>query len=447
MQPTNSLAETLAAIATAGTVTATAQHSLAAIVARCQPVAAAVLVWDHDLGRYIVGDTWLEDSAAPNTPAPGEARRRFLAWANAAQAQDCQTARQLEVGVFYQPLNITQAHVGALVCQASHYQPDAQQQDWSLLLQVVAHALHTATRLAQANQVQVQLQEDRTRLEHLLEAVDQQQRTIDRLLAAEREFSARLEAKVKERTAELEAAQRRLIQSEKLAVIGKLASSLAHEINNPLQAIQSGLGLVIDELNVPPHSDAGRDLATIQAELERIQSIFRQLLDLNRPMTPQQRDLPLDANTLCQDVYLLMRKRLEQINVRLTLDLANDLPLTCGDANQMKQVVLNLTLNAAEAMPDDTGGHITLRTYAEDGQVCISVIDDGRGIGQTHLKQLFDPLFTTKTRGLGLGLSISQEIVQQHRGEIVVNSVPQQGTTFTVRLPKRRPCDGEDTDR
>jgi signal transduction histidine kinase len=139
---------------------------------------------------------------------------------------------------------------------------------------------------------------------------------------------------------------------------------------------------------------------------------------------------------------VLMRKRLEDARVALRLDLSSPLPLTCGDSNQIKQVVLNLLLNAMEAMPPH-GGHITLSTSRHHSGVSIRVIDDGIGVAEQHRARLFEPLFTTKARGLGLGLAISQEIIQRHGGEITVESQLGGGTVFTVGLPMREECHDE----
>ncbi len=392
-----------------------------------------LLLWDAELERYIVGDTWL-DTAQSEWRAP-DLRRWVLRLANEAWRADSTSARAIEPGFYFEPLNVSEQRVAAL-CIGLDEISDPIRERFDLFRKSVTRALYTTSRLQQADQERLLLESERLRLEQLLQAVEEQQRTIDQLLAAERQLSASLEAKVEERTAALRAAQTRLIQSEKLAVIGQLASSLAHELNNPLQAIQSGLGLVMNELQNPDH--AREDLAIIQQELERIQSIFRQMLDFYRPATYD--FVPLDLNAICEGVRVLMRKRLQEANVSLRLELANHLPLTCGDSNQIKQALLNLILNAAEAM-ESAGGHITLRTAHNGQQVCLTVIDDGRGIAPEHRAQLFEPLFTTKTRGMGLGLAITQEIVQRHGGEIVVHSTPGVGTTFTLFLPVRERCD------
>jgi signal transduction histidine kinase len=432
MSTVNGFTHTLVNILSAQEIEQVVDRTLSALVDLVQPHWAGLLLWDRELARYVLGGIWIGSSAAVQAPA---LRREMLRQGEAARQADGQQARFFSSGWFYQPLNTdTLQHIGAF-CIGIEQMPPAGEYD--LLVQSSTDALDKALRLQRAEAEHAELQAERARLEQLLRAVEQQQQVIDRLLAAEREFSAALEVKVAERTAALQAAQARLIQSEKLAVIGQLASSLAHELNNPLQAIQSGLGLLIGEVQQGHTSQALNDLGVIQAELDRIQALFRQMLDFYRPVSCE--CLPLDLNAICESVAVLMRKRLQEARVTLRLDLARSLSLTCGDSNQIKQVLLNLLLNAAEAMPVQ-GGHIMLSTACQQGHIAVRVVDDGIGIPEAQRARLFEPLFTTKTRGLGLGLAISQEIIQRHGGEIRVESALEIGTVFTVTLPVRDKC-------
>lgn len=429
------LACTLVNIICAASVEQTLSLALASLITLTNPQWVCFLIWDADLKRYIVGETWLPDADARN---PAALRRLVLGQANAAYLNDAQTARALETSGWYHPLNAKEAHVGALCLGVDHIPAEAQP-SYDLLVKGLSQALHTNARLEQAERERAELESERQRLEQLLRAVEDQQRTIDQLLAAERQLSASLEAKVEERTAALRAAQNRLIQSEKLAVIGQLASSLAHELNNPLQAIESGLGLIMTQLNGAA-PEVRTDLTIIRQELDRIQTIFRQMLDFYRPVSHEH--LPLDVNAICDGVRILMRKRLHDAGITLRLQLADHLPTPCGDSNQIKQVLLNLMLNAAEAARREAA-HIQLTTAAQDQTVIITLADNGAGIPPEHLPRLFEPLFTTKLRGLGLGLAISREIIERHGGSIGVESVLGAGTTFQIKLPVKEVCDRE----
>jgi signal transduction histidine kinase len=441
MKPMNDMADILLRMMIAPTLEETISLALRAITRLVRPDAAGLLLWDIDLGRYIIGE--VDTGTSGYTPA--QYRRDLLRAGQAAQAESQDGARCVASDVFYQPLNTPDGHhIGALLYTGFAWTPDPDNPDYRLAVRSISRALWTMTRIEQADREHAELLSDRQRLEQLLRAVEQQQRTIDHLLAVERQLSASLEAKVEQRTAALREAQARLIQSEKLAVIGQLASSLAHEINNPLQAVQSGLGLALTEIDSGRAERARGDLEVIQAELERIQTIFRQMLDFYRPVSYDA--LPLDLNGICEGVRVLLRKKLGEAQVELRLKLAASLPRTCGDSNQIKQVLINLVLNAAEAMPPE-GGWIELCTTPGERSVHIRVSDSGGGIDPQHQPHLFEPLFTTKTRGLGLGLAISREIIQRHQGRISVNSAPGQGTTFTVTLPAEDICHDEENQR
>jgi|GEM_PF-911156 len=425
----------------ASTLEETAALGVAALDALVDPCAGALLLWDADLERYVIGDVFVHG----NNWLVAQFRRDALRMALQAYHQNPFDTHCLEPSIFYLPLNTPDAnHIGAYIYDLSNQiQPSSLATTHPEFVRATTRALWSMTRIEQADREHTELVAERERLEHLLRAVEQQQMTIDRLLTLERQFSASLEVKVEERTAALREAQTRLIQSEKLAVIGQLAGSLAHEINNPFQAIQSGLGLAISELESGHIVHVRDDLLVIQNELERIQTIFRQMLDFHRPAAYAY--LPLDLNAICESIRILMRKKLQETHVELRLELENNLSTTCGDSNQIKQVLINLVLNAAEAM-SVAGGYIILKTQHSSQQVLVSVIDNGCGVQAEYLPRLFEPLFTTKARGLGLGLAISREIIQRHHGHISVTSIPGELTHFIVTLPQEEQCyDGEST--
>ena len=232
-----------------------------------------------------------------------------------------------------------------------------------------------------------------------------------------------------------------LLQSAKLAATGKLAASIAHEINNPLQSVQSCIYLVND--GVPPDGPSRQYLDIAREELDRIAKIVQRLADFYRPSQDSQR--PTDLNALLETVLVLMGKRLQQGKVKVTKSLASGIPFVAISADQMKQVFVNLILNALEAMPDGGDLHVSTRTVRKPQTVSVEVSfkDSGAGISPEVLGRIFDPFFSTKAKGTGLGLSISHDIVERHAGSIRVDSKAGSGSAFTVSLPVLGAAGGE----
>ena len=248
---------------------------------------------------------------------------------------------------------------------------------------------------------------------------------------------------VAEREEQLKIATRQQIgRSEKLASIGRLAAGVAHEINNPLTGVLTFAHLLREKDNLDDQDR--QDLDLIIHETKRVSEIVRGLLDFarERPVVKQ----PLNINDVIRQTLRLLgnRKAFQQITVRE--DFQEDLPPVDGDMNQLQQVLLNLSLNACEAMPN--GGTLTVSTRSQDGMVLVKLADTGCGIKQAHLEQIFEPFFSTKPigKGTGLGLSLSYGIVQQHGGDLQVESEEGEGSTFTILLPsaEQRPPDGPD---
>ncbi len=243
--------------------------------------------------------------------------------------------------------------------------------------------------------------------------------------------NARLYTRLKRSAEELEESQRQLFHSEKLVVTGRMAASIAHEINNPLQAIKNCLELILDE------ADAGQPLDrtylnVATSELERIRRIIQQMLDLYRPS--KERMVPIDLNAAVEGVLALMRKQLESHQIDLETHLDSNVPRVIGHDDQIRQVFINLILNASEAMPE--GGRIILKTHQDsDDFVTVRVIDNGVGIAPENLSRIADPFFTTKSKGVGLGLSICHEIIERHQGTLDVSSQVGRGSEFSIRLP------------
>ena len=229
-------------------------------------------------------------------------------------------------------------------------------------------------------------------------------------------------------------AEQQAIRAERLAAVGRLAAALAHEINNPLQAIRSNLELVLDfDLD----SNERREyLDVIRQELERLAGLARRMLDLGRPVTDTW--YPVSITHLVQRTLTLLRKQLQLDSVEVITDLPADLPSVFVASDQIVQVLLNLILNAIEAMPD--GGRLWIAGQATEGNmVALTLTDDGPFLPADHIEHIFDPFFTGRPDGTGLGLSISHDIVQQHGGTIrVENLADGHGVTLTVTLPAAR---------
>jgi len=225
--------------------------------------------------------------------------------------------------------------------------------------------------------------------------------------------------------------EQQVLNAEKLASIGKLAAGVAHEINNPLGGILNCL------YNLRKKSvsleRATEYLASMEEGLRRVQKIVRQLLDFSQQHDPEL--APTEVNAVVERVLTLTNYAFEGTRVRLRRELGNELPPLMADQHMLEQVLMNLILNAVQAIRGE--GVVTVRS-GHDGPWCtIEVEDTGCGISPDVLPKIFDPFFTTKGQGegTGLGLSVSLGIVERHGGEIAVKSQVGRGTTFIVRLP------------
>jgi two-component system NtrC family sensor kinase len=231
---------------------------------------------------------------------------------------------------------------------------------------------------------------------------------------------------------ELERSQAQLVQAEKMAAIGRLAASVAHEINNPLQSIHNTLHLTREKkLDAEKR---GRYLQMAQAEVERLIKVVQRMLDFYRPSKGGM--ARVDVNEIVENVLTLSGKKLQHSGVSVVTDLG-ELPRVELVQDQVAQVFLNLAINATEAMP--SGGELKVKTMlSKDGEsVLVRFQDSGEGMSAEQVANLFEPFYTTKQNGTGLGLAISYGIVERHGGDIDVVSQPGAGSTFTVRLPIR----------
>lgn len=216
-------------------------------------------------------------------------------------------------------------------------------------------------------------------------------------------------------------------QSEQFAATGRLAMTIAHELNTPLLSVQSCLHLA-EQAEPARRADY---LQVAREELRRVSTILDQLLDLHRPSTATVQ--PVDVNALVERVLLLTSGTLAKQRVAVERVFAPNLPSLSIRADHLRQILLNLIFNAIDAMP--TGGVLRLRTSTAPGQILIAVADTGVGIAPELQARIFEPFTTTKTHGSGLGLSICQRLVRDYRGSITAESTPDAGTVFTLAFP------------
>ncbi len=249
------------------------------------------------------------------------------------------------------------------------------------------------------------------------------------------DYGRTLEEKVEQRSQQLKKIQAQLMQSEKLASLGRLASGVAHEINSPLTGILTFSHLLMRKLKDNP--ELQRELELIVRETTRVSTIVRGLLDFARESKPQKR--PCNINELILHTLSLVEHQSVFHDIRIVKNLDPQVAMVLLDANQIQQVFMNILLNAADAMP--AGGTLTITSTMapEDSFVQVRFADTGTGIPEKNLHRIFDPFFTTKAdkKGTGLGLAVSYGIIERHRGHIEVQSEEGKGTTFTIKLPQQ----------
>ena len=228
----------------------------------------------------------------------------------------------------------------------------------------------------------------------------------------------------------LNAGRARLVQTEKLAALGQLATAIAHEVRNPLAVIRSaaqGLGETVP----PDDAEAARACAFITAEIDRLASVVSSLLEFARPLHLEPR--AVSVRDLFDRAALLAQGELAAKGARLARDESPALPAVTADPDLLSQVLLGLLANAAEAVP--LGGDVTLAAHARDGAVELVVEDSGPGIPAELRDRVFEPFFTTRPRGIGLGLAVARQVVEAHGGRIEAGERPGGGARLTVRLP------------
>jgi hypothetical protein len=220
-------------------------------------------------------------------------------------------------------------------------------------------------------------------------------------------------------------------RAEHLSTLGELATGLAHEIRNPLAGIAGVIEIVGRDL--PPSSPARGVVKDVRLEIAQINRILTDLLETARPRPPEMR--ASDLNTTVEHAVMLARQQVLSKPIKIELQKAGDLPEVEHDSDQIHQVLLNLLLNAVQAI--EGPGAVRVEIASRNGSATVSVSDTGRGIAPENLPNIFRPFFTTKGNGTGLGLSLARRIVEEHRGRIEVSSELGKGTMFRVFLPLR----------
>jgi two-component system NtrC family sensor kinase len=238
----------------------------------------------------------------------------------------------------------------------------------------------------------------------------------------------------------LHTTQQQLLQSEKLAAMGRLTSQIAHELNNPLYGIMNTLELLKTE--IPPENKRRKLLDMSLSETVRLAEMLRKMLSFSKP--DQEEKSFVDMNSIVDELLMLHEKQLQENSIKIKTGFSDDLPEVYASRNQMRQVFLNMISNAKDAMPD--GGTLTFNTWHKNQTVYIQISDTGHGIREEDRSRIFDSFFTTKdaVRGVGLGLSVCYGFIKDHGGDIRVESRPDEGTTFIISLPVNPPGQNED---
>jgi len=280
-------------------------------------------------------------------------------------------------------------------------------------------------------------------LEELAQTFDTMRVRLNEAISQLNDFTQGLETKVEQRTEELKAAHQKLLRSDRLASLGQLSASVAHEINNPLSGVLNLSMLMqrmVKEDGIPPQrvEEFKKYLTQVVNETSRVGRIVQDLLAFSRRSKPHQH-ANTDFNAVVRTTVNLIGHKLKLMGVAMDLQLDEKLPLITCDASQMQQVLINLVMNGAEATQNKADARVTVRTSHDpaDDSLVLEVSDTGDGIAPENLAKLYTPFFTTKGegKGVGLGLAVVYGIVQAHGGDIEVHSTVGQGAQFKVTLP------------
>lgn len=238
----------------------------------------------------------------------------------------------------------------------------------------------------------------------------------------------RMSIKLKELIDKIKSAQEHMVRTEKLYALGEFSAGIAHEIKNPLTPIM----MLVNKVKRHNKSLTVDDIDIIETEIKRIDKIVREFLAFARPEKMEK--TAVDVNEVLEEIITITKPKMDQSAIHLAKNIGTSLPQIKGNHDALKQVFLNIILNAIQAM-DGWSGRLSVKSETKDGHVLISVSDTGSGISHENLKRIFDPFFTTKAEGTGMGLSLVHSIISDHSGKIEVDSAPGKGTTVKVEFP------------
>ena len=245
-----------------------------------------------------------------------------------------------------------------------------------------------------------------------------------------KQYSENLEEMIKERTQELRDAQESLVRKERLAVLGQLAGGVGHELRNPLGVISNAV-YYLQTVNPDADESTQEYLNMISSEVRGASKIISDLLDFSRTRMPERQEIGVS-----ELVAQVLERKPPPENVGVKTEFPEDLPEVYVDPAQINQVLINLVVNAYQAMLE--GGKLVIKAEVKSDKVRLAIKDDGSGISEDHMTKLFEPLFTTKAKGIGLGLAVSKNLVETNGGTIEVESVKGVGSTFTITLPTEK---------